>query len=44
MMMLMKDYSYMSDDKTKALTDNEIPDSINSVVLKEIQTLQRQYA
>ena len=35
MMMMMKDYSYMPDDKTKALTDNEIPDGINSVVLKE---------
>ena len=42
MMIPRRDCSYMPDDK-KALTDNEIPDGINSIVLKEIHTLQRQY-
>ena len=42
--MPMQDYSYMPDDKTKALTDNEIPDGIYFVVVKEIQKIQRQYA
>ena len=40
----MENYSAMPVAKTEALTDNEIPDGNNSVVLKEIRTLQRQYA
>ena len=43
-MMPMEDYSSMYVDKTKAIADNEIPDGIKSVVLKEIRTLQKQYS